>query len=208
MRTLSLHTLGICLVLLSGGACSTATNPIVSSEWRNPGYSKPSFHRVMIGGLGGATSVRRNFEDEFVSQLRASGIDAVPSYRDLPEDGEVDEAKIKQAAQAAGADATIFTRSIKVERKTQPGPSYYPAPWFGFYGSNVGVSWSGLYGAPSVSRYNEYTTEATLYDVAKNDVVWTATIRTTENDDIKTAIKAYVAAVIHALDEKDLLGRR
>jgi hypothetical protein len=170
--------------MLGVAACST-TNPIVS-EWRNPGYSKPSFHRVMVGGLG----------------------DAVPSYRDIPEDGEVDEGKIKQAAQAAGADATIFTRSIQVERKTEPGPSYYPAPWFGLYSSHVGLSWSGLYGAPSVYRYNEYTSEATLYDVAKNEVVWTATIRTTENDDVKTAIKAYVAAVIHALDEKDLLGRR
>lgn len=206
MRTLQLNAIGICLAALGMVACST-TNLIVS-EWRNPSYDKPSFHRIMVGGLGGATSVRRNFEDEFVSQLRAGGIDALPSYRYITEDEEVDEAKIKQAAHAAGADAAIFTRSIQVERKTQPGPSYYPAPWFGFYGPHVGLSWSGLYGAPSMYRYNEYTSEATLYDVAKNDVVWTATIRTTEPDDIKSAIKTYVTAVIHALDEKDLLGRR
>jgi|SRR5438874_1055266 hypothetical protein len=205
MRTLFLHTVGICLVTLGLAACST-TNPIVS-EWRNPGYNTASFRRVMVGGLGGATSVRRNFEDEFVSQLRAGGIDALPSYRYLSDDEEVDEAKIKEAAQKAGADATIFTRAIQVERKTQPGPSYYPAPWFGLYSSHVGLSWSGLYGAPSVYRYNEYTSEATLYDVTKNEVVWTATIRTTEPEDVKAAIKTYVAAVIHALDEKDLLGR-
>ncbi len=206
MRTLFLRIVGICLLTLGLASCAT-TNPIVS-EWRNPGYNKASFHRVMVGGLGGATSVRRNFEDEFVSQLRAGGIDALPSYRYISDDEEVDETKIKEAAQKAGADATIFTRSIQVERKTQPGASYYPGPWFGFYGPHGGVSWSGLYGVPSVHRYNEYTSEATLYDVAKNELVWTATIRTTEPDDVKTAIKSYVAAVIHTLDEKDLLGRR
>lgn len=162
----------------------------------------------MVGGLGGATSVRRNFEDEFVNQLRAAGIEALPSYRYMAESEDVDEAKIKQAAQKAGADAVIFARSIQVERKTELGPNYYPAPWFGFYGSHLGLSWNGLYGAPSVYRYNEYTSEATLYDVVKNEVVWSATIRTAEPDDIEAAIKTYVAAVMHALDEKNLLGRR
>src|SRR6266478_4034979 len=52
MRTLFLHTVGICLVTLGLAACST-TNPIVS-EWRNPGYNTASFRRVMVGGLGGA----------------------------------------------------------------------------------------------------------------------------------------------------------
>ena len=65
------------------GACS-ATTPIVS-EWRNPAYTSGSFKRIMVGGLGGDTSVRRNFEDEFVAQLRPAGIDALASYQFTPE---------------------------------------------------------------------------------------------------------------------------
>jgi len=195
----------VAIALLTG--CSAA-NPIVS-EWRNPGYSGASFKRIMVGGLGGATSVRRNFEDEFVAQLRAQGIDALPSYPILTKDEEIDEAKIKEAAQKAGADAAILARPVHVEEKTQYSPNYFPMPWFGFYGPHLGASWyGGYYGAPSAYRYNEFTSETTLYDLRKNEVVWTGTIKTTDTDDVKAAIKTYVSAVMRALDEKHLLGQR
>src|SRR5262245_50865895 len=79
MRNSSLHTLGMLFIVLVFGACS-ATTPIVS-EWRNPAYTSGSFKRIMVGGLGEDTSVRRNFEDEFVAQLRPAGIDALASYQ-------------------------------------------------------------------------------------------------------------------------------
>ncbi|MGH8525093.1 MAG: hypothetical protein ACREXY_13045, partial [Gammaproteobacteria bacterium] len=72
----------------------------------------------------------------------------------------------------------------------------------------VGASWHGLGGAPSVYHYKEYTSETTLYDVAKNEVVWTGTIKTTEPENVRTAIKSYVEAVMKALDAQNLLPRR
>jgi hypothetical protein len=194
----------VCALTLGFAGCS-ATTPVVS-EWRNPGYSSASFKRIMVGGLGGATSVRRNFEDEFVTQLRAVGIDALPSFRYMPETEQIDEANIRQAAQKSGADAAIIARPIQVEEKRQLSPSYFPAPWFGFYGPHLGASWYGLYGAPSVYRYNEYTSETTLYDIAKNEVVWSGTIKTTDPSDVKAAIKTYVEVVMRALHDKNLLG--
>lgn len=194
----------VAVALLAG--CST-TNPIVS-EWRNPGYSGASFKRILVGGVGSATAVRRNFEDEFVAQLRVQGIDALPSYRTMPGDEEVDENKIKEAAQKAGADAAILARPIRVEEKTQFSPNYFPVPWFGLYGPHLGASWyGGYYGAPSAYRYNEFTSETTLYDLKKNEVVWTGTIKTTDSDNVSAAIKDYVAAVVRALDDKHLLGQ-
>jgi hypothetical protein len=141
----------------------------------------------MIGGPSGETSVRRNFEDEFLAQLRAAGIDALPSYRYMAEDEKLDETKLKEAAQKAGADAVIFARSLQVEQKTNIGPSYIP-PYtsFGIFGSHVGASWHGLGGAPSVYHYKEYTSETTLYDVVKNEVVWTGTIKTTEPESVRS----------------------
>lgn len=203
-KFLPLAAAGTMILCLTG--CS-ATNPLVS-EWRNPGYSSASFKRIMVGGLGGATSVRRNFEDEFVAQLRATGIEALPSYREMPDNQQVDEASVKQAAQKAGADGAILVKSIQVEEKRQYGPSYYPVPWFGFFGSHVGASWSGLYGAPSVYHYNEYTSETTLYDLGKNEVVWSGTFTTTEPSDVKSAIRTYVETVMHTLQEKNLLRKR
>jgi hypothetical protein len=205
MKTSLLGMVGIVSVTLTLSACSTAS-PIVS-EWRNPAYALGPFKRIMVGGLSRETSVRRNVEDEFVIQLRAAGIDALASYRYIPEDEGIDENNLKQSAQKARADAALFARSVKMEQKTNYGPTY-PNLSFGIFGSNVGASWSGLSGAPGAYRYNEYTSEATLYDVAKNEVVWTGTIKTTEPENVQTAIKSYVEAVMKALDAQNLLPGR
>ena len=207
MKTSLLGMVGIVSVTLTLtlSACSTAT-PILS-EWRNPAYALGPFKRIMVGGLSRETSARRNFEDEFVVQLRAAGIDALASYRYIPEDEGIDENNLKQAAQKARADAVLFARSVKMEQKTNYGPTF-PYLSFGIFGSNVGASWSGLSGAPGAYRYHEYTSETTLYDVAKNEVVWTGTIKTTEPENEQTAIKSYVEAVMKALNAQNLLPGR
>jgi hypothetical protein len=192
--------------ILFGLAGCSATSPIVS-EWRNPAYASGSFRRIMVGALGGDTSVRRNFEDEFVAQLRAAGIDALPSYRFTTDSEKVDEASLKQAAQKARADALLFARLIQVEQKSQYGPGYFPYTSFGIFGSNVGATWYGLGGAPTIYRYNEYVSESTLYDLDKNEIVWTGTIKTMEPDNVRTAIKSYVEAVMKTLQEKNLIGK-
>jgi hypothetical protein len=65
-----------------------------------------------------------------------------------------------------------------------------------------------LGGAPSVYRYNEYVSEITLLDLEKNAVAWTGTIKTTEPEDVRAAIKSYVDAVMKALDAQNLVRRR
>ena len=189
------------LVLAS---CSTAN--FIVSEWRNPAYVAPVFKTVMVGGLSEQTSVQRNFEDEFLAQLRTAGVDVLPSYRYLPEDEKSDDAKLRQVARKAGADALIVARPVKVEQKTEYGPSYYPTPSIGIFGGHVAGVWQVPYGAPSVTRYTEYTSEATLYDLAKDEIVWTATLRTSERENLNSAVKLYVESVINALKEKNLLG--
>ena len=120
---------------------------------------------MMVGGPSGEVSVRRNFEDEFVAQLRAVGVDALPSYRFVPENEGIDENTLKQAAQKAQANGALFMRPIKVEQKTNYGA---PTPdiSFGIFGSNVGAAWSGLGGGDGPYRYHEYNSETALYDVA------------------------------------------
>jgi hypothetical protein len=140
MRSSLSRIVAIVLITFALGGCTTTT-PVVS-EWRNPAYASGSFKRIMVGGLGGETNVRRNFEDEFLVQLRAAGVDALPSYRYIAEDEKIDETKLKQAAQKAGADAVLFARAVQVEQKSQPGPSYFPYTSFGIFGSHVGASWS------------------------------------------------------------------
>jgi hypothetical protein len=186
--------------------CSTTT-PIVVSEWRNPAQPPTSFQRLLIAGPSGDASVRRNFEDEFMAQLAAMGVEALPSYRYMPEVGETSESMVKQAAREARADGLLLMRPVKVEEKTHY-PAVGPEISFGIFGSNVGAGWSGIPGGSGPYRYNEYTSETALYDVGKNELAWTGTVRTREPKDAQTAIKSYVQTVTKALAEQNLLPKR
>ena len=207
MKTSSLYYAASLLIGLLVAGCSTTT-PTVISEWRNPAYASASFSRIMIGGLGGDVSTRRNFEDEFIVQLRAAGADGLASYRYVPEGSDADENRLRDAARKAGVDALILTRLVRVEEMTQYSGSFAPPISFGVFGSNVGASWSGLGGAPSAYRVNEYTAETALHDIAKNEVVWSVTTKTSDTDGGRTAIKSTVEAVVKSLAEKNLLRRQ
>ena len=81
------------LTTLALAGCSS--NKMIVSEWASPAYVSPSFRRIMIGGVDGQSSIRRNFEDEFVGQLRRKGVDALASYRYIPEENRLDDVKLK-----------------------------------------------------------------------------------------------------------------
>ena len=196
-------SLSVLTVLLFFAGC--ASTPMLVSEWSNPAYRSPSFKSITVSCLDGHASIRRNCEDEFVSQLRTAKIDARPSYQNLPDDAKLDESKVKQIAKEAGADGALIVRSVSVEQKTEISPNF-PMPGFGIFGEHVSATWYGWYGAPRVSRYEEYTSEVTLNDLIKNEVVWTGTLKTTAPENVNTAIKTYVQNVIKALNEKNLLG--
>ena len=204
-QTLLLGVVSIFFMALALNGCSSAT-PIVS-EWRNPAQTSGSFQRLMIGGPSGDVSVRRNFEDEFVTQLAAMGVNASPSYRYMPENDETNENNLKQAAQKARADGLLFMRSVKVEEKTNY-PTIGPEISFGIFGSNAGAGWSGIPGSSGPYRYNEYTSETALYDVAKNELVWTGTLKTKEPSNVQTAIKSYVQTITKALAAQNLFPKK
>jgi len=195
----------IFFIALALASCSTAT-PIVS-EWRNPAQTSGSFQRLMIAGPSGDVSVRRSFEDEFVAQLAALGVDAVPSYRYVPDSEAITENSLKQAAQQTRADGLLSMRPVKVEEKTNY-PTIGPEISFGIFGSNAGAGWSGIPGGSGPYRYNEYTSEIALYDLARNDLAWTGTVRAKEPSNVQTAIKSYVETVTKALVAQNLIPKK
>ena len=195
----------ILFIALALSGCSTAT-PIVS-EWRNPAQASGSFKRVMIAGPDGDASVQRSFEDEFVAQLAAMGVDAVPSYRYVPGSEVISEPSLRRVAQEARADGLLLMRPIKVEQKTNY-PTYGPEIGFGIFGSSGGVGWSGIPGTSGPYRYNEYTSEIALHDLARNDLAWTGTVKTKEPGNVQTAIKSYVETVTKSLAAQNLFPKK
>ena len=125
----------------------------------------------------------------------------------MPENDETNENNLKQAAQKARADGLLFMRSVKVEEKTNY-PTVGPEISFGIFGSNAGAGWSGIPGSSGPYRYNEYTSETALYDVAKNELVWTGTLKTKEPTNVQAAIRSYVQTITKALAAQNLFPKK
>jgi hypothetical protein len=203
MRSSRLRLLSFALAWLVVTGCGSTH---IVQQWSNPDYVAPRFERIMVIGITRQASMRRSFEDEFVAKLKTTGVDAVPSYRFIPGDGPVEEARLQEAVKQAGADATITTRLVQVDRKTETRPgTYRPAAPYGFYRGYAGA-WSGYYEPPTVYQYDVYVSETNLFDVKKDQLVWSGTVETESPRDIKKELARYVDIVIAALKKRNLLA--
>ena len=66
----------------------------------------------MVIGVSKQPSIRRTFEDEFVTQLKVAGVEAVPSYLYIPEDGQVEENRLQacRTPEATQVDSEAYQR--------------------------------------------------------------------------------------------------
>jgi len=189
------------------GIIGCAASTKIVNEWRNPDYSSPRFRKMFVIAVSSNPGIRRTFEDEFVAKLKAVDVDAAPSYRYIPEEGQTAEARMLEMVKQAGADAAIITRLVREEKKTEVTPGFYrpaPAVTFGFY-PGYSAAWLGCYDPPTIYQRDIYISETNLYDLTKNQLVWSGTVQTVDPSDINKEIKRYVDTVIEALKSKNLL---
>lgn len=186
------------------GLASCASTQLVH-QWSNPAYTAPSFKKVMVIGVTRQAAIRRSFEDEFVAQLKASGVDATPSYLYIPQDGPVAEAVLKQAVREAAAGAIIITRLVRVQQKTEIAPGYDPSDPAMAVHPMYTTAWNDYYEPPIVYRSEIYTCETSLYDTTKNQVVWKGTAQTEARGNISREIKDYAEIMISGLKDKKLI---
>jgi hypothetical protein len=205
MHALPVRLLGlIAFLCLSLAGCASSK---LVNEWSNPEYRSVHFSNVLVIGVSTQASVRRRFEDELVAKLKAAGVDAAPSYRYIAEDGKVDEARISEAVKQAQANAVIITRLVRVDKKTEVIPGVYqpaPAITVGLY-PGYSAAWLGYYEPPRIREYDVFISETSLYDVARNQLVWTGTVQTANPGNIDKEIRRYVDLVIKAMKDKKIL---
>jgi hypothetical protein len=193
------------LLIASVPGCSSTK---LVHQWENPQYVPARLDRILVIGVTRQGGLRRTFEDEFTARLKAAGVDAVPSYRVIAEDGPVPEARLQEAVRQAGADGILMTRLVRVERRTEVSPGFYsPGPAFG-YGLYPWYSagWYGFYEPPRVYQYDVYISETSLYDVERGQLVWSGTVQTREPGNLDKEIARYVETVIKALKKEQVLA--
>ena len=187
------------LILLTLVGCQSTT---LKNSWRDPDYKGPPLKKIMVVGISKQAVNRRIFEDQFVAQLKAAGVEGVQSYLFIPQDGKADEGTVKEAVQKAGADGVLVTRLVRVDVNTQVTPAYPVG--MGFYGGYAGA-WGGYYDPAMVTTTDTLVVETNLYGLNDSVLLWSATTQTFAPTDLKTDIDAFAKVIIEQLKKQKLI---
>jgi hypothetical protein len=193
-----------CIVVLGallGGCASTS----LVNQWKSPDYAGGPMRKIMVVGVAKQPSVRRVFEDEFVTKLKAAGVEGIPSYTVIPEDGQAEQAQLEAAVQKAGADGVLVTRLVKKEKDTQVTGGYAapmaPIGMYGWYSS----AWTGYYEPATVYQYDVLTLETSLYSPQQSKLVWSGTTQTFDPSDVKQETAGFADLIIGTLRKEKII---
>ncbi|HUJ17935.1 MAG TPA: hypothetical protein VL197_08070 [Nitrospirota bacterium] len=159
-------------------SCSSTT---FTAVWKDASYQTQP-QKIMVVDTSQGLADRRLFEDEFVRSVKKHGADAIPSYPVMQNISRVDQKSVDAQAEALGADAVLTSRVTGYEANT------WEAPW---------------------ALYRDIYTDVqtSLYEVKTHRLIWTATTRTWQRDDMKDmyGIRSVVRRITNKMALEGLL---
>jgi hypothetical protein len=182
-------------------ACASSTT--LRDSWYDTTYEGGAFRKVVVLGVASDGAERRTFEDITVLRLQAAGVDAVPSYRFLPEGDRVPEGRLDEAVRASGADVLWMSRVRSIDRRTDvyqtmvPGSAMWGPGWYGMY--------TGWYPMTEVRQYDIASVDTSVFDARTRSLVWAGVSETYEPRSVEKDAPQFADVIIKALRERGLL---
>lgn len=185
-------------VSLLATACAGTT---LTSVWKDDAYHKTP-HKIVVLSMLWNPKNRPRLEDEFVRQLTARGLDAVPGHQIVPEEKPPDKEVMAARLKEAGADTLLLTRLVDktASLRYSQDPAAYRLPEY--YGT-----WPAYYGGgyPMAQEAEYAVAEVNLYDVETERLIWAAVTQTKLQTDRRALMESYVADVLEALQKQRVL---
>src|SRR5271165_735108 len=199
-------------ILLAMTALAHAKSTKLVASWKNPQYSGPRFHRILVLGMSAKTGVRADFEDALSKLVAQDGVEAIPGNTILlrPEDTKLDLNYLKTQIKAFKIDAVIVSRLVKVEKNTTyiPGSAYvvpypYYTSFYGYYGAVYPVVYSPDY----LREDTTVRVETNVYAVRGTDgePVWTGVSDTFNPSSADKVIEGLSKLVVKELQKAAIL---
>ena len=177
----------ICAAALVIG-CATSTS--LDAQWVNPEFAgKRPVRSVMVVGAVRDATMRRIYEDRMVAALGALGVKAVPAYAYFPEEGPINEERLRRGIADAGVAYAMVTRIINVSTQVNVSPGMVMGPAWGpgcCWGGGWGPGWGGFAGyyntmwaiPPQVTTTQNVHADTRVFEARNATVVWSAATTT------------------------------
>lgn len=187
------------LVLLILASCATTK---LLTVWKDESF-QGTIRKVAVVGVFSRPAIRNLFEDEFVRQLKARGVDAVASYTFLPADELSHKELVISKIKESGVDAALVTRLV--DRKTVesyvpgqvyavPRPYYYWGPYFDY-----------IYQPGYMVREEYAYAETNIYDTTNEKLIWAARSQTLLSGSDSSLIQSFVRIMTDKMAEDGLI---
>ncbi|MCD6580982.1 MAG: hypothetical protein J7K90_04200 [Desulfuromusa sp.] len=191
------------------GGC--AGTKLVSS-WSQPGFSGPTLKRVLVLAVSNNEMQRRLYEDSFVEELQAEGVDAIASYTQvatLDSDREQNKKLIKAAVAKTAADGVLVATLVSIENDEQyiPGSTVYVPGrggaygMYGFYGYSYGVIHQPSYTIDNTT----VKLHATVFSAKTGEMLWAGDTRSLNPDSAVEVIHENIELINAAMKKAGLL---
>lgn len=201
-RTGGIFDLLVAVSLLVATSCSTTT---LTATWKDPDYRGGKLDNVLIIGVAKDEVIRRMYEDEFTSRLKARGTGASPSYSIIPSSEMLDKETVEAKIQNLGMDAVLVTRLVntKKEKVYTPGTTYYTGGgWYGPYSRGYGYARSPGY----YTEYEVFSLETKIYDTQTGKMIWSGLSDTVAGGSTASEIKEVIDTIIKSLSANGFIS--
>ena len=205
----------ILIIMIALSLQVACTSMKFTKVWVDETHSGPPYHKVLVIGVADTMGNREDFENYFVKQLKASGIDALVSYKILPDTTKINRDSVLAAISGLGFDCAIVTHLAGIEAEESPiqpkkvgvvtsygyGPGSYNYQMYDYY----------QYASNYVTHTDYYTNRDTvslvtnLYDIATEKLVWSGKSAQFAPDSVDDVVVELTQLVIADLKQKKLL---
>ena len=167
-------------VIVAGATLADGKSTKLVASWKNPEFSGPHFHRILVLGMSAKPGVRADFEDALSKLVARDSVEAIPGHTILlrPEGTNLDINYLKTQIKEFKIDAVIVSRLIKVEISNTyiPGQPYViPYPYYRSFYGYYGAVYPVVYSPDYLREDRTVRVETNVYATASPDgeLVWT-----------------------------------
>ena len=167
------RTVTVLLLLGLSGCISTA----LIERWKDPGFTGPALHKVLVVGVQKDEGLRRIWEGSMVDALMRQHIAATPSYTLFPDKAPTAD-QLAATATRQDFDGVLASHFVGASRRTYwvPGDIGFGWRWryFGY--------WNAMYAPGFVQSDYRADYQTDVFTVAPNGgkLIWTAVTRSVD----------------------------
>jgi len=169
----------VLVLTLTAATLADGKSTKLVTSWKNPEYSGPAFHRILVLGMSAKPGVRADFEDALSKLVTRDGVEAIPGNTILlrPEGSKLDINYLKSQVKEFKIDAVIVSRLVKVDKSITyvPGQPYMPYPYYGSFYGYYGALYPVVYSPDYLREDTTVRVETNVCAVTSGEgqLVWT-----------------------------------